>query len=142
MASIATTLGAVVASPVIASRAGLSPRFRRWVQRAFAVALLVSAPALAQESGSNVRAMNVARQWAITTNGGLSVYRPADCMFETGNGGGSCLQQVNDQGYFFRFLGGPPGWQQQGRSATVETAIQISPDGRSVVNVSYNGAPR
>ena len=124
------------------SRVALSPRFWRWVQRAGAVALLVGAPALAQVSGSNVRAVNLAREWAIRTNGGLSVYRPAACMFETGNGGGTCLQQANDQGYFFRFLGGPPGWQQQGGSATVETAIQISPDGRSVVNVSYNGSPR
>ena len=120
----------------------LAARLRRLILTAGGVTLLAPFPALAQVDGSNIRAVNLARNWAINNNGGLSVYRPADCMFETNSGGGSCLQQVTDQGYFFRFLGGPPGWQQQGRSATVETAIQISPDGRSVVNVSYNGSPR
>ena len=99
-------------------------------------------PAIAQVSDSNVRAVNVARQWAINQNGGLSVYVPAKCMFDTGNGGGSCLVQNNNQGYFFRFLGGAPGWQQNGQPATTLTEIQVSSDGRSVVNVSYNGAPR
>lgn len=105
-------------------------------------ALMAALPALAQVSDSNVRAMNVARQWAINQNGGLSVYVPAQCMFDTGNGGGSCLVQNNDQGYFFSFLGGSPGWQEYGRPASTLTQIQVSPDGRSVVNVSYNGAPR
>jgi len=105
-------------------------------------ALLAAMPALAQVSDSNVRAVNVARQWAINQNGGLSVYVPAQCMFDTGNGGGSCLVQNNNQGYFFRFLGGSPGWQQYNQPATTLTEVQVSPDGRSVVNVSYNGAPR
>ncbi len=105
-------------------------------------ALLATLPALAQVSDSNVRAVNVARQWAINQNGGLSVYVPAQCMFDTGNGGGSCLVQNNNQGYVFRFLGGSPGWQQYGQPATTLTEIQVSPDGRSVVNVGYNGAPR
>ncbi len=104
--------------------------------------VLAALPALAQVSDSNVRAVNVARQWAINQNGGLSVYVPAKCMFETGTGGGSCLVQNNNQGYFFRFLGGAPGWQQTGQRATTLTEIQVSTDGRSVVNVSYNGAPR
>ena len=105
-------------------------------------ALLATLPALAQVSDANVRAVNVARQWAINQNGGLSVYVPAQCMFDTGNGGGSCLVQNNNQGYLFRFLGGSPGWQQYGQPATTLTEIQVSPDGRSVVNVGYNGAPR
>ena len=105
-------------------------------------ALLSALPALSQVSDSNVRAVNVARQWAINQNGGLSVYVPAQCMFETANGGGSCLVQNNNQGYFFRFLGGSPGWQQYGRPASTLTEIQVSPDGRNVVNVSYNGTPR
>lgn len=104
--------------------------------------VLASLPVLAQVSGSNVRALNVARQWAINQNGGLSVYVPASCMFDTGNGGGSCLVQNNSQGYRFRFLGGAPGWQETGTPATTLTEIQVSPDGRSVVNVNYNGAPR
>ena len=89
-------------------------------------ALLVALPAFAQVSDSNVHA----------------VYVPAQCMFETGNGGGSCLVQNNNQGYFFRFLGGSPGWQQYNQPAPRLTDIQVSPDGRSMVNVSYNGAPR
>lgn len=105
-------------------------------------ALLISTPAMAQVDGANVRALNLAREWAVRTNGGLSVYRPSDCMFQTNTGGGSCLVNVTDQGYDFRFLGGPPGWQLEGRPATVETEIQISPDGRSVTNVPYNGRPR
>lgn len=105
-------------------------------------AVIAVLPAIAQVSDSNVRALNVARQWAINQNGGLSVYVPASCMFDTGNGGGTCLQQNNSQGYFFRFLGGAPGWQQTGRAATTLTEIQVSPDGRSVLNVGYNGAPR
>jgi len=105
-------------------------------------AALSSLPALAQVSAANVRALNSARNWAVNNNGGLSVYRPAACMFNTGDGGGSCLTQDNSQGFRFKFLGGAPGWQQQGTPATTETEIQISSDGRTVSNVIYNGAPR
>ena len=98
--------------------------------------------AMAQVSDANVRAVNLARDWAINTNGGLSRYQPADCMFNTSEGGGTCLTQNNGQGFFFSFLGGAPGWQQQGQPATTETQIQISPDGRTVVTVNYNGTPR
>jgi hypothetical protein len=101
-----------------------------------------STAALAQVSDANVRAVNLARDWAIKTNGGLSRYQPADCMFNTSGGGGSCLTQNNSQGFFFSFLGGAPGWQQQRQPATTETQIQISPDGRTVVTVNYNGTPR
>ncbi|PWL23057.1 MAG: hypothetical protein DCO99_03485 [Synechococcus sp. XM-24] len=107
-----------------------------------ASALLSSLPALAQVSAANVRALNVARNWAVNNNGGLSVYRPAACMFNTGDGGGSCLTQNNSQGFRFKFLGGAPGWQQLGTPATTETEIQISSDGRTVSNVIYNGSPR
>lgn len=99
-------------------------------------------PGLAQVSEANVRALNLARNWAITNNGGLSVYVPAACMFETGNGGGSCLVQADDGGFRFRFLGGSPAWQVEGRSANRETEIQISADGRTVLDVPYNGVPR
>jgi hypothetical protein len=98
--------------------------------------------ALAQVSDANVRAVNTARNWAINTNGGLSRYEPAGCMFNTGDGGGSCLTQTNNQGFFFSFLGGAPGWQQEGQAPTTETQIEISPDGRTVLNVNYNGVPR
>jgi hypothetical protein len=93
-------------------------------------------------SDANVRAVNLARDWAINTNGGLSRYEPAACMFKTNDGGGSCLVQNSSQGFSFDFQGGAPGWQQLGQPATTETQILISPDGRSVLNVNYNGAPR
>jgi hypothetical protein len=109
---------------------------------ATATALFSGLPMLAQVSDANVRAVNLARNWAITTNGGLSVYVPESCMFKTADGGGSCLVQSNSQGFFFRFRGGAPGWQQLGTAATRETDVQISPDGRTVMNVSYNGRPR
>jgi hypothetical protein len=106
------------------------------------LALLGGLPSQAQVSPANVRALNVARNWAVNANGGLSVYVPASCMFNTGEGGGKCLVQNNAQGFVFRFLGGAPGWQEQGGPATRETDIQISTDGRTVVNVNYNGSPR
>jgi hypothetical protein len=105
-------------------------------------ALLMGGQALAQVSDANVRAVNTARNWAVNANGGLSVYVPAACMFETATGGGSCLVNTTPQGFFFRFVGGSPGWQAEGRPPSLETQIQISPDGRTVLNVPYNGAPR
>ena len=109
---------------------------------AAATAVLSTGAALAQVSDSNVRAVNLARNWAINTNGGLSVYVPAACMFNTGEGGGSCLIQTNNPGYTFRFLGGAPGWQQNGLAPTTETQVTVSADGRSITNVGYNGRPR
>lgn len=91
---------------------------------------------------SAVRAVNLARGTAIAQNGGLSVYRPAQCMYETASAGNQCLISNDADGYLFRFLGGAPGWQQLGLPATTETEIRIAPDGRSVVGVLYNGAPR
>jgi len=107
-----------------------------------AAAALSAGAALAQVSSSNVRAVNLARNWAINNNGGLSVYVPAACMFNTGEGGGSCLIKNNSQGYRFRFLGGSPGWQAEGRPATRQTEIQVSADGRTITQVMYNGSPR
>lgn len=109
---------------------------------ATATAVISAGTALAQVSDSNVRAVNLARNWAVNSNGGLSVYVPAACMFNTSDGGGSCLIQTNNQGYTFRFLGGAPGWQQEGLAPTTETQLTVSPDGRSITNVGYNGSPR
>jgi len=53
-----------------------------------------------------------------------------------------CLIQTTSQGYTFRFLGGAPGWQQEGLAPTTETEVTVSPDGRSITNVRYNGSPR
>lgn len=117
---------------------------------------------------SAVRAINLARTTAIAQNGGLSRYRPAQCMFQTANPANPCLINApdnnynnnsnsnsnnygnnnygnntnNNNNYVFRFQGGAPGWQQQNQGPTVETEITISPDGRNVVQVNYNGSPR
>lgn len=91
---------------------------------------------------SAVRAVNLARGTAIARNGGLGIYHPAQCMYETASAGNQCLIRTDADGYLFRFLGGAPGWQQLGLPATVETEVLIAPDGRSVVQMFYNGAPR
>lgn len=99
----------------------------------------------AQDGGvpsDQIRALNLARDTAVRINGGLSVYRPADCMFATGDSNNPCLVNRNPQGFFFRFAGGPPGWQSKNIPPTVLTEIQISADGRQVVDVRYNGQPR
>mgnify|MGYP006878991398 CR=1 FL=1 len=66
------------------------------------------------------RATNLARMQAERLNGGLSVYRPDACMYNRAAAG--CLIVADAEGYTFRFLGGPPGWQ--------------------VLSVLFNGAPR
>jgi hypothetical protein len=107
---------------------------------------LTAAPQVRAQAGpgtySSVRAINLARNTTVKLNGGLTVYRPAACMFNTDFSGGSCLVQTNSDGYLYKFLGGAPGWQQLGLPATTETELLISPDGRTVVNLLYNGAPR
>lgn len=108
--------------------------------------LLAPQPVQAQADApvpySAVRALNLARNTAIQTNGGLSVYRPAQCMYETANAGNQCLISITNEGYTFRFLGGAPGWQQLNLPPTTETEIRLSADGRTVLGVDYNGAPR
>jgi hypothetical protein len=108
------------------------------------LAQLGLAPAQAQEQGtqpfSTLRAVNLARMRAESINGGLLVYRAQHCMFE--DNGGPCLISRDANGLLFRFLGGPPGWQEQNQPPTLETEILISPDGRQVLNVLYNGKPR
>jgi hypothetical protein len=108
------------------------------------VPMLAPKAALAQDAPvtfSAVRALNLARNTAVQLNGGLNVYRPAKCMFETAGAGNQCLISSSD-GYQFRFLGGVPGWQQLDIAPSVETEIRISSDGKSVLGVDYNGAPR
>jgi len=107
---------------------------------------------------SAVRAINLARATGINQNGGLSVYRPAQCMFQTANPANPCLISTPGDGgnardnrdnpnspanaYVFRFQGGPPGWQQTNQPPSVETEVSISADGRSVLQINYNGSPR
>jgi len=104
------------------------------------LALQVQAQGLVPDS--QVRAINTARNAAVNTNGGLSVYRPAKCMFETTKLNNPCLISNDQNGYVFRFLGGPPGWQQTNQQPTVQTQIRISTDGRTVQQLIYNGAPQ
>ena len=103
---------------------------------------LSASAALAQVTAANVRAVNLARDWAIKTNGGLAAYVPAACMFNTAAGGGPCLAKSGSEGFRFRFLGGVPGWQEQGKPPSRETVLQVSADGRTVSQVIYNGPPR
>ena len=101
---------------------------------------LATLPASAELSMNQIRAANLARMQAETINGGLSKYFTANCMHQ--KGGGSCMVNAGPNGFLFNFLGGPPGWEVTKQAATKETRILISPDGTSVVNVEYNGAPR
>ena len=101
-------------------------------------------PAAAQERvpASRVRAINFARTYAVRINGGLAVYRPAQCMFATAATTNPCLVSDDENGVVFRFLGGPPAWEAKDLPATRETEIRVSPDGRSLEEVIYNGPPR
>lgn len=114
---------------------------------ALAAAVLVSSgisgtPARAQVTFGAVRALNLARNLAVEQNGGLSLYRPAQCMFQTADAGNECLVSMDEDGFVFRFLGGIPGWEQFQMPASVETEVRISADGRTVEEVLYNGPPR
>lgn len=86
------------------------------------------------------RAVNLARMTAETRNGGLENYRTASCMQRPD--GGNCLVEDGDKGFVFRIPGGPPGWQEEGKSPTRESVIRISRDGRQVLRVISESSPR
>ena len=73
-------------------------------------------------------------------NGGLRLYHAASCMYQ--QNGEKCLIERSPNGFLFRFFGGPPGWQPLGKLPTVETEVLVAPDGKTVIQVSYNGPPR
>jgi hypothetical protein len=102
----------------------------------------LAAPGLAQRPLNEIRALNFARNTGVSINGGLTVYRPQACMFTTSADTNPCLIRSDEQGFVYRFLGGPPGWQAEGQPPTVETEILVSPDGKELVRVLYNGPPR
>ena len=84
------------------------------------------------------KAANLARMRAESLNGGLGSYRAAACMYETG--ASSCLVSKSDQGFLFRFPGGPPGWEQESPPRpTLETRVVVSRDGDRILAVPYNG---
>ena len=117
----------------------------------FATGLLLGLAALspgalnAQSSSSlplaQTKAANLARMRAESLNGGLSQYRAASCMYETG--APRCLVSRSSQGFLFRFKGGAPGWQQQvPANPSMETEVLVSRTGDSIVAVPYNGPLR
>jgi hypothetical protein len=117
----------------------------RFLLAAMASVLLTApwaGPALAQRPLNEIRALNFARNTGVSINGGLTLYRPQACMFTTSADTNPCLIRSDDQGFVYRFLGGPPGWQAEGGAPTVETEILVAPDGNSLVKVLYNGPPR
>ena len=97
---------------------------------------------LQQQAAARQRAINLARDTVVRLNGGLTRYMPAACMFASGGSGGTCLVQNDSQGFLFRFNGGAPGWQQLGLPPSTSSELLISPDGRSVVQLIYNGPLR
>lgn len=110
------------------------------IAAAFGLALQGGSGVRAQLGGDLQRATNLARMTAEKLNGGLSRYFAANCMHS--RDGGSCLINANDQGFTFRFLGGPPGWEVNHQAATLETQLLVAPSGTQVLQVQYNGAPR
>lgn len=99
---------------------------------------LKAAPALPL---AQPKAANLARMRAESLNGGLSAYRAAACMYETG--ARPCLISKSDQGFLFGFQGGPPGWEQQSPPRpTLETKVLVSSDGDRILGVPYNGPLR
>ena len=82
------------------------------------------------------RAINLARGIGAAANGGLRLYHPARCMYmaPTNN---PCLTKSDPNGFEFRFLGGPPGWEVLGLHPTVESIVLIAPNGRSVITESH-----
>jgi hypothetical protein len=89
-----------------------------------------------------VRAINLARTHVVMLNGGLEAYRPAQCMFATASRSNPCLIRSDREGFLFKFMGGPPTWEQTDSQPTIESEIIISPDGTEVEEVLYNGEPR
>ncbi|MEX1315769.1 MAG: hypothetical protein AB1Z22_01430 [Synechococcaceae cyanobacterium] len=89
-----------------------------------------------------VRAINLARTYVVKLNGGLQVYRPAQCMFATADKTNPCLISSDSEGFVFEFMGGPPTWEQTNSPPTIESKIRISSDGTQVEELLYNGEPR
>lgn len=79
------------------------------------------------------RAKNLARQAAITANGGLERYRPDSKMF--GPAVQTTYARNSDGSITFTFTGGFPG-----AAPSIETVATVTPGGR--VNLDYNGALR
>ena len=84
------------------------------------------------------RAANTARMAAEKQNGGLSIYHAESCMHQSG--GGRCFIRGTSDGFLFRFLGGSPGWERLNISPTVETIVEVSRDGATVIKIANQNA--
>ena len=80
------------------------------------------------------RAMNLARGAATRRNGGLRIYRPGICMYESASNN-PCLVHAGPEGFEFKIPGGAPGWEQSSGSPAVMTRILVAADGRSVLQI-------
>ena len=80
------------------------------------------------------RAINLARGAATRRNGGLILYRPGICMYETASNN-PCLVHAGPEGFEFKIPGGAPGWEQSAGSASLMTRILIDADGRMVLQI-------
>ena len=104
-------------------------------------------PVMAQQKSrelvptSSKRAINLARGTATKSNGGLRLYHPARCMHENPTNN-PCLTKRDANGFEFRFMGGPPGWEVLGLPPTVESIVLIAPNGRSVIAESHEEISR
>jgi hypothetical protein len=83
------------------------------------------------------RAINLARGTAISLNGGLSQYRPGNCMFASAKDN-PCITRSDLEGIEFTIPGGPPGWEQKGNKPSVTTVVVVATDGRSVLESRNN----
>ena len=116
------------------------------MKRLFLVSVLVvgahAKPVVAQQEARELvptaskRAINLARGTAASANGGLRLYHPARCMYVSPTKN-PCLTKRDANGFTFRFLGGPPGWEVLGLPPTVQSIVVIAPDGQSVITESH-----
>ena len=81
------------------------------------------------------RAINLARGTATRRNGGLRIYRPGICMYESASNN-PCLIHAGPEGFEFKIPGGAPGWEQSAGSPVVMTRILVAADGRSVLQIN------
>ena len=81
------------------------------------------------------RAINLARGTATRRNGGLRIYRPGICMYESASNN-PCLIHAGPEGFEFKIPGGAPGWEQSAGSPAVMTRILVAADGRSVLQIN------
>ena len=80
------------------------------------------------------RAINLARGAATRKNGGLRIYRPGICMYESASNN-PCLVHAGPEGIEFKIPGGAPGWEQSSGTPSVMTRILVGADGRSLLQI-------